>query len=198
LPTLGAGAVCLARLSTESPARLGRTCRDQVFGPAEIVREVQRRRGDGRVIALVNQPMEGGGWVATHEDITERRQAERDRDRTKAFLDTVIENVPVTLVVKDAQDHRYVLVNRAAEELTGLTRGEVIGKKAHRRQLDPNKLSPRPRAVDSEMGQNKIAKGATLCGMVGQIAAFPSGSLPHGQHSHPPVQREQDCTDTAE
>ena len=32
--------------------------------------------GDGRVIAVVNQPMEGGGWVATHEDITERRRAE--------------------------------------------------------------------------------------------------------------------------
>ncbi len=87
--------------------------------------------GDGRVIALVNQPMEGGGWVATHEDITERRQAERDRDRTKAFLDTVIENVPVTLLVKDARDLRYVLVNRAAEELWGLPRAELIGKNAH-------------------------------------------------------------------
>jgi diguanylate cyclase (GGDEF)-like protein len=31
---------------------------------------------DGRTIAVVRQPMPGGGWVATHEDITERRQAE--------------------------------------------------------------------------------------------------------------------------
>ncbi len=31
---------------------------------------------DGRTIAVVRQPMLGGGWVATHEDITERRQAE--------------------------------------------------------------------------------------------------------------------------
>jgi diguanylate cyclase (GGDEF)-like protein len=31
---------------------------------------------DGRTIAVVNQPMSGGGWVATHEDITERRRAE--------------------------------------------------------------------------------------------------------------------------
>lgn len=73
--------------------------------------------GDGRTIAVVNQPMEGGGWVATHEDITERRKAELERDRAKAFLDTVIENVPVTLVVKDARDYRFVLVNRAAEQL---------------------------------------------------------------------------------
>jgi len=32
---------------------------------------------DGRAIAVVNHPMPDGGWVATHEDITERRRAER-------------------------------------------------------------------------------------------------------------------------
>ena len=31
---------------------------------------------DGRTIAVVRQPLPGGGWVATHEDVTERRQAE--------------------------------------------------------------------------------------------------------------------------
>jgi methyl-accepting chemotaxis protein len=33
----------------------------------------------GRVIAVINRPMADGGWVATHEDITERRDAERER-----------------------------------------------------------------------------------------------------------------------
>jgi diguanylate cyclase (GGDEF)-like protein len=32
---------------------------------------------DGRTIAISNQPMPTGGWVATHEDITARRQAEK-------------------------------------------------------------------------------------------------------------------------
>jgi diguanylate cyclase (GGDEF)-like protein len=31
---------------------------------------------DGRSIQIVNQPLADGGWVATHEDITERRRAE--------------------------------------------------------------------------------------------------------------------------
>lgn len=31
---------------------------------------------DGRTIALSHKPMPAGGWVTTHEDITERRQAE--------------------------------------------------------------------------------------------------------------------------
>ncbi len=33
----------------------------------------------GRVVAIINRPMADGGWVATHEDITERRDAERER-----------------------------------------------------------------------------------------------------------------------
>jgi diguanylate cyclase (GGDEF)-like protein len=31
---------------------------------------------DGRTILIVNKPVASGGWVATHEDITERRRAE--------------------------------------------------------------------------------------------------------------------------
>jgi methyl-accepting chemotaxis protein len=30
---------------------------------------------DGRIVALANRPMRGGGWVDTHEDISERRRA---------------------------------------------------------------------------------------------------------------------------
>jgi diguanylate cyclase (GGDEF)-like protein len=32
---------------------------------------------DGRTISVLNHPLAGGGWVATHEDITERRRAEK-------------------------------------------------------------------------------------------------------------------------
>lgn len=31
---------------------------------------------DGRIISVTNKPKVGGGWVSTHEDITERRRAE--------------------------------------------------------------------------------------------------------------------------
>ncbi len=32
---------------------------------------------DGRIVEVVNQPLKDGGWVATHEDITEGTRAER-------------------------------------------------------------------------------------------------------------------------
>jgi methyl-accepting chemotaxis protein len=35
---------------------------------------------DGRVIALVGRPMAGGGWLATHTDVTEQLLAEKERD----------------------------------------------------------------------------------------------------------------------
>jgi diguanylate cyclase len=41
---------------------------------------------DGRTIAVVNQPMPGGGWVATHEDVSERIRADRELERTRSFL----------------------------------------------------------------------------------------------------------------
>jgi methyl-accepting chemotaxis protein len=37
------------------------------------------KSADGRTIFVTNRPMAGGGWVATHEDITERRDAEHER-----------------------------------------------------------------------------------------------------------------------
>jgi methyl-accepting chemotaxis protein len=35
---------------------------------------------DGRVMNVVNQPTPDGGWIATHEDVTERRRVEKERD----------------------------------------------------------------------------------------------------------------------
>src|ERR1051325_10623543 len=42
-------------------------------------RSTEVKSADGRTILVTNRPMPGGGWVATHEDITDRRDAERER-----------------------------------------------------------------------------------------------------------------------
>jgi PAS domain S-box-containing protein len=86
---------------------------------------------DGRLIRTIRRPMPGGGWVSTQEDISEQRRTETERNLSQTFLNTVIENIPATIVVKDARDLRYVLVNRAAEEMHGISRDEMIGKDAY-------------------------------------------------------------------
>ena len=74
--------------------------------------------------------MPEGGWVATHEDITERKRAERELDRTRTFLNTIIDNVPSNIVVKELPSLRYLLVNRAGEKHSALPREKMIGKTA--------------------------------------------------------------------
>ena len=86
---------------------------------------------DGRVTVIVDHPIEGGGWVATFEDITERRRVEQERDRSQKFLNTILENAPIPIFVKEANGLRYVLVNRAGEKFWGTSRAEMIGKTSH-------------------------------------------------------------------
>jgi diguanylate cyclase (GGDEF)-like protein/PAS domain S-box-containing protein len=95
---------------------------------------------DGRVIAVINQPTpDGNGWVVSHEDITDRRRAEQERDRSQAFANTVIENVPTTIVVKDAKELRYRLINRAGEQYFGIPRESMIGR--HASEVFPTDLA---------------------------------------------------------
>ncbi|THD45348.1 MAG: EAL domain-containing protein [Bradyrhizobium sp.] len=51
--------------------------------------------------------------------------------RTQNFLDSIIENMPVSVAVKDARDRCYVLINRTAEAIFGIARGDLIGKQAN-------------------------------------------------------------------
>jgi uncharacterized protein YoxC len=51
---------------------------------------------DGRSVLVVNSPLPGGGWVATHEDVTERRQSEQqlvaleEQEQRRAFIEGAI------------------------------------------------------------------------------------------------------------
>jgi diguanylate cyclase (GGDEF)-like protein/PAS domain S-box-containing protein len=92
-----------------------------------MMREVVRGES---ILRIVDQPIEGGGWVATYEDITEQRRAERERDQNREFLDRLIDNVPSAIFVKSAVDRTYVLVNRAGESFWGKTRQEMVGRTA--------------------------------------------------------------------
>jgi diguanylate cyclase (GGDEF)-like protein/PAS domain S-box-containing protein len=84
---------------------------------------------DGRALRVIDQPMTNGGWVATFEDITEQRRMERERERDREFLNQIVDNVPVMIVVKEAAERRIVLANRAAEAYWGFSRAQAIGKR---------------------------------------------------------------------
>ena len=86
---------------------------------------------DGRALRVTNRPVPGGGWVATIEDITELKEFEAERERQRQFLNNVLDNVPVMVVVKDPVERRFLHTNRAAEKFWGFSRAEAIGKTIH-------------------------------------------------------------------
>ena len=93
-------------------------------------------------------------------------QAEGERRsvaRREAFYRTIMEMLPALLVVKDARSGKIVLLNRAAEEATGLSSAEAEGKTVH--DLFPAEEAKRSWDEDQEVilsKQVKVAQGALV------------------------------------
>ncbi len=68
------------------------------------------------------------GAVLVFRDVTKLLEDARSLRRTHAFLDSILDNIPDMVFVKDAQDLAFVRFNRAGEKLLGLKREELIGK----------------------------------------------------------------------
>ena len=58
----------------------------------------------------------------------ERKRAEVELRRSELFLESIVENIPHMIFVKDASELRFVRFNKAGEELLGHTRQNLIGK----------------------------------------------------------------------
>jgi diguanylate cyclase (GGDEF)-like protein/PAS domain S-box-containing protein len=81
---------------------------------------------DGRSIRIHHQPMPDGGWIATHEDITELQEG-RAVANERISLQMLIDLVPDYLWVKDAQC-RFVVCNKALAADAGRARtADMIG-----------------------------------------------------------------------
>ncbi len=68
------------------------------------------------------------GGVAIFRNITEQKKAEEQIKQANNFLNTVLENLPNMVFVKDAKDLRFVMFNKSGEELLGIPRADLIGK----------------------------------------------------------------------
>ncbi|RME04715.1 MAG: PAS domain S-box protein, partial [Deltaproteobacteria bacterium] len=65
------------------------------------------------------------------EEIEKRRIAQSRYEDSTAFLEAIVENVPLMIFVKEAAELRFVLFNRAGVELTGISQEEILGKRDH-------------------------------------------------------------------
>jgi PAS domain S-box-containing protein len=69
--------------------------------------------------------------IAVARDITEVKRTATNLIAANRFLDSLIESLPLIVVVKDAVTLQFVRVNESFEKLNGMSKAEVIGKDAH-------------------------------------------------------------------
>jgi diguanylate cyclase (GGDEF)-like protein/PAS domain S-box-containing protein len=79
-----------------------------------------------RVIAR-NENNEPEFLINLFDDVTDRRSLSRELESTKKFLELVVDNIPVSLIVERVSDGRYLLANRSAETILNRRREDATG-----------------------------------------------------------------------
>jgi diguanylate cyclase (GGDEF)-like protein/PAS domain S-box-containing protein len=65
--------------------------------------------------------------IALFDDVTDRRSLSQELENTKKFLELVVDNIPVSLIVERVSDGRYLLANRSAETILNRRREDAAG-----------------------------------------------------------------------
>ncbi|OKO68720.1 EAL domain-containing protein [Bradyrhizobium sp. AS23.2] len=103
----------------------------------EVERGSARRKVASIRIVVRNESNKPEFLLLVFEDITDRRSLSQELESTKKFLELVVDNIPVALIVEQVKDGRYLLANRSAEtilnrrreEATGLTASDIFNPK---------------------------------------------------------------------
>jgi two-component system sensor histidine kinase UhpB len=77
---------------------------------------------------LVKEEITGSLLRRSLRYAVERKRAEVELRRSEIFLESIVENIPDMIFVKDARELRFVRFNKAGEELLGHARRNLIGK----------------------------------------------------------------------
>jgi PAS domain S-box-containing protein len=97
--------------------------------------EVTAIKGDGTKFPVIGKfsslkDKEGNitHIICTATDVTKLREREEKLKNSSAFLDSVIESMPIGLCLRKADDPKWYRVNPAAEKLVGYSMEEMLGK----------------------------------------------------------------------
>ena len=77
---------------------------------------------------VISESGEVIGTAGYTRDISEIQKNLFESKQLNIFFNSVIDNIPIMLFLKDAKELRFKMVNKATEDLLGLSREELIGK----------------------------------------------------------------------
>ena len=118
------------------------------YGPGNIDQQVQERlrlaakfeahkfervRPDGMVIEVIGNPIDGGGFVSTYTDITDRKRAEEERNAALSEFHAVLENIDYGVIFM-GPDLRARIINKVMRNFWNFT-PEFVDSKPSMREL---------------------------------------------------------------
>ena len=65
--------------------------------------------------------------IALFDDVTDHKSLSRELENTKKFLELIVDNIPVSLIVERVSDGKYLLANRSAETILNRRREDATG-----------------------------------------------------------------------
>ena len=117
----------------------------------------KRVLASNRVIAR-NEKNQPEFLIALFDDVTDRKSLSFELENTKKFLELVVDNIPVSLIVERVSDGRYLLANRSAETIlnrrredaTGLTAADIFNPKEAKLIIARDEAAIRKRGLLTE------------------------------------------------
>jgi len=110
---------------------------ERTYNGETIDLETVRKRKDGTLfhVSLRATPIRAGdetlGYLLIYRDITHRKKQERALRESELQLKTIFDTVQAGIIVIDAETHTITEANRAALEMIGRDREDVINKICH-------------------------------------------------------------------
>ncbi|MDR5900819.1 NahK/ErcS family hybrid sensor histidine kinase/response regulator [Halomonas icarae] len=114
-----------------------------------------RYRQDGSVLEVQGNPMPGGGFVYTYQDITQQKRIEEALIRSENNIRIYTDNVPALIAYFD-KECRYLFTNRAYEQAFGIDRNAVIGKRIHE-VISPEMSQEREQWIELALAGERVS-----------------------------------------
>src|ERR1700754_3757301 len=119
-PATAAGIAAADRAALDSP--------DSQFRNEMLVERGPEKRtlASNRVIARDDQDRPKF-LIALFDDVTDHKSLSLELENTKKFLELIVDNIPVSLIVERVSDGKYLLANRSAETILNRRREDATG-----------------------------------------------------------------------